>query len=60
MIGPDELKLWDGSAGWWINPRADKGYGTVVAVRIETGSSGFADGLRWGKHVIKPDQWVQV
>jgi hypothetical protein len=60
MIGPDEVKLWDGSAGWWINPRAEGGYGMVVAVRIETGSSGFAEGLRWGERSIKPNQWVSV
>jgi hypothetical protein len=32
----DELKLWDSSAGWWINPGPQTGYGSLIAVRIVT------------------------
>lgn len=60
LVGTDEVKLWDGSAGWWINTRGDAGYGSLAAVRIEADLTGFADGLRWGERRIKLNQWVAV
>jgi hypothetical protein len=60
LVGDDTVKLWDGSAGWWINPRGDAGYGSLAAVRIEADLVGFADGLRWGERRIKLNQWVAV
>ncbi|HEX8556333.1 MAG TPA: hypothetical protein VF695_16650 [Sphingomonas sp.] len=59
LIGDDEVKLWDGSAGWWINPRGDAGYGSLAAVRIEADFDS-ADGLRWGDRRIKLNRWVAV
>ena len=60
LVGEDAVKLWDGSAGWWINPRGNAGYGSLAAVRIEAHLEGFADGLRWGERPIKLNQWVAV
>lgn len=60
LVGTDEVKLWDGSAGWWINPRGDAGYGSLAAVRIEADLDGFEDGLRWGERRIKLNEWVAV
>ena len=59
LVAEGEVKLWDGSAGWWLNPRQTGGYGSVVAVRI------FADGagampLRWGEHRIVANRWHQM
>ncbi len=62
LIGEDEVKLWDSSAGWWINQRqAGGGYGSLVAVRIfAEGQWGGGDGFRWGEHRIKPNVWHQL
>jgi hypothetical protein len=61
LVGEDEVKLWDASAGWWINPRQAGGYGSLVAVRIfAEGQWGGGDGFRWGEHRIKPNEWHQV
>ena len=62
LIGEDEVKLWDASAGWCINQRqAGGGYGSLVAVRIfAEGQWGGGDGFRWGEHRIKPNEWHQV
>ena len=59
LVDEREVKLWDGSAGWWLNPRQRGGYGSVVAVRI------FADGedakpFRWGEHDLVPNAWHQI
>lgn len=60
LIGTDEVKLWDGSAGWWINPRGDGGYGSLVAVRIEGQPNHHPEGLRWGAHSIPLNKWVEI
>ena len=61
MVGEDEVKLWDSSAGWWINPRQTGGYGSLAAVRIfAEGQWGSGDGFRWGEHRIKPNEWHQI
>jgi hypothetical protein len=61
FVGEDEVKLWDSSAGWWINPRQAGGYGSLVSVRIfAEGQWGGGDGFRWGEHRIKPNEWHQL
>jgi hypothetical protein len=60
LVGGDEVKLWDGSAGWWINPRQAAGYGSVSAVRIEADVEGFCDGFRWGERRLKLNRWVEI
>lgn len=53
--GDGELKIWDGSASCWVNPRQYSGYGTVRALRVidETGDNKFV----WGDHHLKGNVW---
>ena len=61
LVGEDEVKLWDASAGWWINARQAGGYGSLAAVRIfAEGQWGGGDGFRWGEHRIKPNEWHHI
>lgn len=60
LFGENIVKLWDGSAGWWLNPRSDAGYGSLAALRIEAKLDGLPDALSWGQRSIKPNQWVAV
>ena len=61
LIGEDEVKIWDGSAGSWVSPRTGAGYGSPVAIRICAGGVfGGGDGLRWGERRLKPGVWVQL
>ena len=62
LVGEDEVKLWDGSAGWWVNPRQQGGgYGNLLAVRIfADGQIGGGDGFRWGERRLKPNMWNQI
>jgi hypothetical protein len=60
VIGDDEVKLWDGSAGWWINPRQQAGYGSLAAVRITADPATIAPTLRWGERTITPNRWIVV
>lgn len=53
-------KIWDASAGWWIDPNSKDGYGALLAIRL----SGFglaADAkLVWGKHELNAFQWTKI
>lgn len=61
LVGEDEVKIWDSSAGSWVEPRQSGGYGSLAAVRIcAQGPFGGGDGLRWGERRLKPGVWVQV
>lgn len=53
----DEIKLWDASAGWWIDPRQSGGYGSLLSVRV------FARGgesFRWGGRRVAANTWERV
>ena len=57
LVGEDEVKLWDASAGWWIDPRQSGGYGSLLSVRV------FArerESFRWGGRHIAANTWEQV
>ncbi|HVL77666.1 MAG TPA: hypothetical protein VM346_00085 [Sphingomicrobium sp.] len=62
LVGDGEVKIWDGSAGSWANPRqSGRGYGSVLALRL------FADpesvtpaGFRWGDRQIAANVWNEL
>lgn len=57
-VSEGELKVWDASAGWWVDPKSGSGYGALAAIRVMA-PIGTAD-LMWGKRSIKPNQWQLV
>ena len=57
VAGAGELKLFDPSAGWWVNPRQSGGYGALLAVRIFDGQS---HEWRWGDHRIRGGEWTKL
>ena len=60
LVGADEVKLWDPSAGWWINPRSAGGYGSLAMVRIWTEGRTQRASFLWGARRIAPDVWCDV
>ncbi len=60
QVGADEVKLWDGSAGCWLNPGQTRGYGSVLAVRIMSSSPASVRNVRWGTHRLPLDRWHDV
>ena len=57
MTGNDELKLWDSSAGWWVDPKSTSGYGAIRALRVSAGNDRQ---LKWGEHVVPAGVWTTV
>ena len=59
VAGDNEIKIWDASAGWWINPRQLGGYGSLRALRLFSGQADAPEFV-WGEHKIAPNQWQQI
>ena len=57
-VRENEVKVWDASAGWWIDPRTGDGYGALLAIRLS--APGTTSDLVWGHHSITPNQWQNV
>ena len=56
----DEIKVWDASAGWWVNPKQFGGYGGLLALRIFDAQASPATSYRWGPHRIVPNVWEKI
>lgn len=57
IVSRDRLKLWDSSAGWWIDPNTIIGYGSLRAVRIVARSS---ETFKWGNHTLHSNEWSSL
>jgi hypothetical protein len=58
VVRDREIKLWDPTASWWVNPKQFGGYGAVLLARIfDTHSS---ESFKWGTHTIRPNRWEKI
>lgn len=57
----EEIRLWDPSAGWWVDPKQFGGYGGLLALKV-TAPCGEStpETLRWGTHRITPNHWQKI
>lgn len=53
----NEIKVWDPSAGWWVRPIPQNGYGSLLALRICTDLRNDISAFQWGDHKIAPNRW---
>jgi hypothetical protein len=61
VLTGNDMKLWDGSAGSWLNPRHTSGYGGLIAVRIAIPENEDEPRmLNWGGHSIRTGQWQSL
>lgn len=59
VVGDGEIKLWDPTASWWVNPRHTSGYGGLLAVRVCTPPA-EAETFVWGRHAVAANRWCEV
>lgn len=59
-LGDHKIKVWDASAGWWIDPNPADGYGSLLAIRVSGYNLPPEATLKWGEYSIKPAQWVTI
>lgn len=60
VVRGGEIRIWDPTASWWVNPKQFGGYGGVLALRIFAGERNSSAGFNWGAHRILPNQWQKI
>ncbi len=57
-----EIKVWDASAGWWIDPKPGngEGYGALLAIRLSAQEAYLNTSFNWGNRDITPNQWQKM
>jgi hypothetical protein len=60
LAAGDEIKVWDPTASWWVNPRQFGGYGSLLALRLLTDEAAPRAGFRWGAHRVAPNRWQRI
>ena len=58
VTGAGTARLWDPSAGWWLDPNTTSGYGSLRALRIH--APAIAENLVWGTHLIPANEWTII
>ena len=58
--GARKIKVWDASAGWWVDSKPANGYGAVLAIRLSGLNLQAGESLRWGEYTIKACEWKEV
>ncbi len=59
-VRDDEIKIWDASAGWWVNPKQFGGYGGLLVLRVFTTPPDSPPSFNWSAHSIIPNQWQKI
>lgn len=57
VVRDNEIRIWDPTASWWINPKHVHGYSGVLALRLLVPDSKVATLFNWGTHPISPNAW---
>lgn len=57
-VGDHEIKVWDASAGWWVDPKTGDGYGSLLAIRVSATSAQTQ--FAWGNRRIVANQWEKI
>jgi hypothetical protein len=60
VTGDGEIKIWDASAGWWVDPRSKDGYGALLAIRLSAFNLPADITFTWGQHHFNALQWTKV
>ena len=58
--GGRKIKVWDASAGWWVDSKPANGYGAVLAIRLSGFNLQAGESFFWGEHTIKACEWKEL
>ncbi|MDT5295121.1 MAG: hypothetical protein QOJ76_2001 [Acidobacteriota bacterium] len=59
VVRDNEIKIWDSTASWWVNPKQFGGYGGLLALRVCAAQNDAAE-FNWGAHRIAANQWQKI
>ena len=60
VLADNRIKVWDSSAGWWIDTKQRDGYGSVLALRIAAPVGGAEVNFQWGNHSLAANKWELI
>ena len=60
VSGGNEIKVWDPTASWWVNPKQFGGYGGVLVLRIFAAQAEPSASFKWGAHTVVPNRWQKI
>ena len=60
VVRDNEIRLWDPTASWWVNPKQSGGYGGLLALRICAPQVGASTEFIWVAQRIRPNQWQKI
>lgn len=60
LVRDNQIKFWDSTAGWWINPMQAGGYGSLLALRVFAPHLDAPADFNWGTRRIVPNQWQRI
>lgn len=60
VVRENEIRLWDPSAGWWVNPKQAGGYGGLLALRLFSTHADDPSEFVWATHRIRPNHWQKI
>ncbi|HVG04702.1 MAG TPA: hypothetical protein VM937_07135 [Burkholderiaceae bacterium] len=52
----DEMRIWDPTASWWVNPKHINGYSGALALRVIVDSNPETP-FSWGEHQVFANEW---
>lgn len=58
--GSGKIKVWDASAGWWVDPKPANGYGSLLAIRVSGVNLPSGRTFAWGEHSLKAGKWKEI
>jgi hypothetical protein len=57
LCSDGKLKIWDASAGWWLDSLQKKGYGSVAAIKLHLAEPESKDTVLWGAYSLPVNVW---
>lgn len=58
--GDRKIKVWDASAGWWVDSKPSNGYGALLAIRLSGLNLQPGETFKWGEHIIRAGEWKEI
>lgn len=58
--GKSEVKIWDASAGWWVDPQPKDGYGALLAIRLSAFNLPKDARFTWGNNRLDALRWTAI
>lgn len=56
----NEIKVWDPTASWWVNPKQFGGYGGLILIRVFAPQTESSSIFNWGSHTIVANRWQKI